>query len=239
MSRIWCGRWAQALGEEAAALGVDVLLGPGVNMKRTPLCGRNFEYFSEDPFLAGELACRADRRRAEPGRRHLAQALRGQQPGDRTFSHRAPIVDERTLREIYLPAFETAVKTAKPWTVMCAYNKLNGTYCSENHWLLVEILKEEWGFDGLVVSDWGAVHDRVAALQGGLDLEMPGPQARRTQAVVDAVRSGSLDEAVLDEAVRRILGIIFRAAETPKGGEFDAARIMRWPVTSPGKGSSC
>ena len=133
------------------------------------------------------------------------------------------VVDERTLREIYLPAFETAVKKAKPWTVMCAYNKLNGSYCSENHRLLVEILKDEWGFDGLVVSDWGAVHDRVAALQGGLDLEMPGPQARRTQAVVDAVKSGSLDEAVLDETVRRILRIIFKAAETPKGGAFDAA----------------
>ena len=102
------------------------------------------------------------------------------------------VVDERTLREIYLPAFETAVKKAKPWTVMCAYNKLNGAYCSENHRLLVEILKDEWGFDGLVVSDWGAVHDRVAALQGGLDLEMPGPQARRTQAVVDAVKAGAL-----------------------------------------------
>ncbi len=112
------------------------------------------------------------------------------------------VVDERTLREIYLPAFEIAVKKAQPWTVMCAYNKLNGVYGSENHKLLVDILKEEWGFEGLVVSDWGAVHDRVAALQGGLDLEMPGPRPRRTQAVVEAVRSGQLAEAVLDEAVR-------------------------------------
>ena len=214
-------RVGAVLGAEAAALGVDVLLGPGVNMKRDPRCGRNFEYFSEDPFLAGELAAA------------LIGGVQGQGVGT-SLKHFAAnnqeserfridaVVDERTLREIYLPAFETAVKKARPWTVMCAYNKLNGSYCSENHRLLVEILKDEWGFDGLVVSDWGAVHDRVAALQGGLDLEMPGPQARRTQAVVNAVKSGSLDEAVLDETVRRILHIIFKATETPKGGAFDA-----------------
>jgi beta-glucosidase len=132
-------------------------------------------------------------------------------------------VDERTLREIYLPAFEAAVKKARPWTVMCAYNKLNGTYCSEHRELLVDILKDEWGFEGLVVSDWGAVRDRVAALQGGVDLEMPGPRDRRVKAVVDAVRSGALDEAVLNESVRRILRVVFKAAETPKGGELDAA----------------
>jgi beta-glucosidase len=130
-------------------------------------------------------------------------------------------VDERTLNEIYLPAFETVVKKTQPWTVMCAYNKLNGTYASENHELLVDILKNQWGFEGLVVSDWGAVHDRVAALRGGLDLEMPGPQDSRVQAVVEAVRSGEMEESVLDEAVRRILTIVFKAQETPKGGEFD------------------
>ena len=130
-------------------------------------------------------------------------------------------VDERTLREIYLPAFEKAVKQAKPWTVMCSYNKVNGTFASEHHHLLTEILKNEWGFEGLVVSDWGAVRDRVAALKGGLDLEMPGPQDRRVKAVVEAVRSGELDEAVLDESVRRILGIVFKAKETPKDGTFD------------------
>ena len=130
-------------------------------------------------------------------------------------------VDERTLREIYLPAFETAVKRAQPWSVMCSYNKINGTYGSEHYELLTRILKEEWGLEGYVVSDWGAVHDRVAALKGGLDLEMPGPKARRTRAVVSAVDSGQLDEAVLDEAVRRVLRIVFKAAETPKGGSFD------------------
>ena len=130
-------------------------------------------------------------------------------------------VDERTLREIYLPAFEKAVKEAQPWTVMCSYNKVNGTFASEHHHLLTEILKDEWGFEGLVVSDWGAVRDRVAALQGGLDWEMPGPQDRRVKAVVEAVRSGELDEAILDESVRRILRIVFKAKETPKGGAFD------------------
>ncbi len=130
-------------------------------------------------------------------------------------------VDERTLREIYLPAFEKAVKQAQPWTVMCSYNKVNGTFASEHYHLLTEILKNEWGFEGLVVSDWGAVRDRVAALKGGLDLEMPGPQDRRVKAVVEAVRSGELDEAVLDDSVRRILSIVFKAKETPKNGTFD------------------
>ena len=165
-----------ALGEECVALGVDVLLGPGVNMKRSPLGGRNFEYFSEDPFLAGELAAALINGVQSQGCRHIAQTLCGQQPGVSSGSRISADMDERTLREIYLPAFETAVKKAHPWTVMCAYNKLNGAYCSEHGRLLNDILKDEWGFEGLVVSDWGAVHDRVAALKGGLDLEMPGPQ---------------------------------------------------------------
>ena len=210
----------QALGEECIALNVDVLLGPGVNMKRTPLGGRNFEYFSEDPYLAGELAASLisgiQSKGVGTSVKHYAA---NNQETQRSFISAA--VDERTLREIYLPAFEAAVKKAKPWTVMCAYNKINGIYCSEHHELLVDILKDEWGFEGLVVSDWGAVHDRVASLKGGLDLEMPGPQEQRVKAVVEAVRAGALDEAVLDEAVGRILGIVFKAAETPKGGEFD------------------
>ncbi len=212
----------QALAEEAIALGVNLLLGPGVNMKRTPLCGRNFEYFSEDPYQAGELAAA------------LVEGIQSQGVGT-SLKHFAAnnqeterfridaVVDERTLRELYLPAFERVVKRAQPWSVMCAYNKINGTYCSEHHTLLTAILKEEWGYAGMVVSDWGAVHDRVKALQGGLDLEMPGPKPRRTAAVVDAVRAGTLDAAVLDEAVRRILKIVYRGAESPTGGSFDAA----------------
>ncbi len=210
----------QALAEEAIALNVDVLLGPGTNMKRSPLGGRNFEYFSEDPFLAGEMASALIDGIQSKGVGTSLKHFAANNQETLRFAVSAE-VDERALREIYLPAFETAVKKAKPWTVMCAYNKLNGTYCSENHFLLTELLKDEWGFEGLVVSDWGAVHDRVAALAGGLDLEMPGPKDSRVQKVVQAVRSGELDAAVLDEAVRRILTIVFKAALTPKGGTFD------------------
>ncbi len=212
----------QAIAEECIALNVDVVLGPGANMKRTPLGGRNFEYYSEDPYLAGQMASSfidgVQSKGVGTSLKHFA--ANNQETQRLSISSE---VDERTLREIYLPAFETAVKKAKPWTVMCAYNKLNGTYCSENHRLLVDILKDEWGFEGFVVSDWGAVHDRVVSLKGGLDLEMPGPREQRVKAVVEAVRSGALDESVLDESVRRILGIVFKAAETPKGGSFDSA----------------
>ncbi len=213
-------KMGEALAEECIALNVDALLGPGANMKRSPLGGRNFEYFSEDPYLAGEMAASliegVQSRGVGTSLKHFAANNQEFQ----RFSINAE-VDERTLREIYLPAFEKAVRRAKPWTVMCAYNKLNGEYCSENHTLLTDILKNEWGFDGLVVSDWGAVHDRVASLKSGLDLEMPGPQERRVKAVVEAVRSGELDETVLDESVRRILNIVFKAQETPKTGTFD------------------
>lgn len=209
-----------ALADEAIALEVDILLGPGVNMKRSPLCGRNFEYFAEDPYLAGELAVALINGIQHKGVGVSLKHFAANNQESRRFTVSAE-VDERTLREIYLPAFETAVKKAKPWTVMCAYNKLNGAYCSEHHQLLVQILKNEWGFEGLVMSDWGAVRDRVKALQGGLDLEMPGPKPRRVQAVIEAVCNGTLDEAVVDEAVNRILAIADKAAATPKGGSFD------------------
>ncbi len=209
-----------ALAEECTALNVDILLGPGANMKRSPLGGRNFEYFSEDPFLAGELAASIINGIQSRGVGTSLKHFAANNQEFQRFSISAEI-DERSLREIYLTAFEKAVKQAQPWTVMCSYNKLNGTFASEHHYLLTEILKEEWGFEGLVVSDWGAVRDRVAALKGGLDFEMPGPQARRVQEVVDAVRSGELDEAVLDESVRRILRIVFKTSETPKTEKFD------------------
>ncbi len=213
----------QALAEECIALEVDVVLGPGVNMKRSPLCGRNFEYYSEDPYLAGEIASSFIKGVQSKGvgtsLKHFA--ANNQEYQRSTISAE---IDERTLREIYLPAFEAAVKKAQPWTVMCSYNKLNGTYASENHKLLTEILKEEWGFKGFVFSDWGAVHDRVESLEAGVDLEMPGPRERRVKAVVDAIRLAKLDESVLDEAVGRILNIVFKAAETKKGGSFDVER---------------
>ena len=213
-------KMGQALAEECIALNVDVLLGPGANMKRSPLGGRNFEYFSEDPYLAGELAANFIRGVQSKGVGTSLKHYAANNQEFQRFSISAE-VDERTMREIYLPAFEKAVKEAQPWTVMCSYNKVNGTFASEHHHLLTEILKEEWGFEGLVVSDWGAVRDRVAALKAGLDWEMPGPQDRRVKAVIEAVRSGELDEAVLDESVRRILNIVFKAKETPKTGKFD------------------
>ncbi len=211
----------EALADECIALHVDVVLGPGLNMKRTPLCGRNFEYFSEDPYLAGEMAASFINGVQSRG---IGTSLKHYAANNQEYQRMTinAHIDERALREIYLPAFEAAVKKAQPWTVMCSYNRINGDYGSEHHQLLTEILKDEWGFEGFVVSDWGAVHDRVAALQGGLDLEMPGPRAQRVQAVVDAVQRGELDLAVLDEAVRRILRIVFKAAETPKGAAFDA-----------------
>lgn len=209
-----------ALAEECIALNVDVLLGPGVNMKRSPLGGRNFEYFSEDPYLAGELAASLINGIQAKGVGTSLKHYAVNNQEFQRFSINAEL-DERTLREIYLPAFEKAVKQAQPWTVMCCYNKVNGVYGSENYHLLTEILKNEWGFEGLVVSDWGAVHDRVAALKGGLDWEMPGPQDRRVKAVIEAVRSGELDEAVLNESVRRILRIVFKARQTPKNDTFD------------------
>ncbi|MCB9134064.1 MAG: glycoside hydrolase family 3 C-terminal domain-containing protein [Anaerolineales bacterium] len=209
-----------ALAEECIALNVDVVLGPGANMKRSPLGGRNFEYFSEDPYLAGELAANFINGVQSKGVGTSLKHYAANNQEFQRFSISAEM-DERTLREIYLPAFEKAVKEAQPWTVMCSYNKLNGTFASEHYHLLTEILKEEWGFEGLVVSDWGAVRDRVAALKGGLDWEMPGPQDRRVKAVVEAVRSGELDEAVLNESVRRILRIVAKAKETPKTGSFD------------------
>jgi beta-glucosidase len=206
----------EALADECIALGVDVILGPGNNMKRTPLCGRNFEYYSEDPYLGGELAAGLINGVQSKG---VGTSLKHYAANNQEYQ-RLTIdaqVDERALREIYLAGFERAVKKAQPWTVMCAYNRLNGIFCSEHPWLLNDVLRDEWCFEGFVVSDWGAVHDRVASLAGGLELEMPGPRPHRVQSVIDAVQNGELDEAILDTAVERLLTIIFRAATTEKG----------------------
>ena len=212
----------RALAEEAISLGVDVILGPGVNMKRSPLCGRNFEYFSEDPYLAGALATGLIEGIQSQG---VGTSLKHYAANNQEFERLSidAVVDQRALREIYLTAFEMAVTKAKPWTVMCSYNRINGFHGSEHRQLLTDILKNEWGFEGFVVSDWGAVHNRVASLKAGLDLEMPGPKPTRVNAVIEAVRNGDLDEAVVDEAARRILTIVCRAAQTPKRGQFDVA----------------
>ncbi|HEX6757742.1 MAG TPA: glycoside hydrolase family 3 C-terminal domain-containing protein [Propionibacteriaceae bacterium] len=200
----------EALGREAKRLGISVVLGPGINIKRSPLCGRNFEYVSEDPWLSGELATAMVHGTQSQGiGTSLKHYAANNQEDDRLRV--SAEVDERSLREIYLPAFERVVKLSQPWTVMCAYNKVNGIYCSEHHWLLTEVLREEWGFEGLVVSDWGAVHDRVAALKAGLDLEMPPNLGVSDTAIVAAVRDGSLEESILDESASRVLYLVDRS----------------------------
>ncbi|MEU8660086.1 glycoside hydrolase family 3 N-terminal domain-containing protein, partial [Actinoplanes philippinensis] len=201
-------RMGEALGDECRAQDVAVLLGPGVNLKRSPLGGRNFEYFSEDPILTGVLATAWVRGLQSKGvgasLKHFA--VNSQETDRMRIS---ADVDERTLREMYLRAFHKVVTRAQPWTVMCAYNRVNGIYASEHHWLLTQVLRGEWGFEGLVVSDWGAVVDRVAAVAAGLDLTMPGPDAAGDAALVDAVAAGRLDPALLErsaELVRTLVG---------------------------------
>lgn len=205
-------RMGEALGEECRAEDVAVLLGPAVNIKRSPLCGRNFEYFSEDPYLTGKLAAAQIRgvQKWDVGTSIKHFAANNQEYHRQSCSSE---VDMRTFREIYLRGFEIAVKEAKPWTVMCAYNKINGTYASENKMLLTDILREEWGFDGCVMSDWGAVNDRVRGLSAGLDLEMPASGGYTTQQIIEAVKNGSLPMADLDKAAERILTAIFRYAD--------------------------
>jgi len=210
----------EALGEEAAALGVQVLLGPGVNIKRTPLCGRNFEYFSEDPYLAAAMAVAWIEGLQSRG---VGASLKHFALNNQEFQRNAidVEVDERALREIYLPAFEAAVTRARPWTVMAAYNRVDGELCSQHPRLLRELLVEEWGFEGVVVSDWDAVRDPVAALRAGLHLEMPGPKASHVRAIVEAVQEGRMEASTLDEAVLRVLRLADRAAATAPGRSFD------------------
>lgn len=205
----------QALAEECRDQGVSILLGPAANIKRSPLCGRNFEYYSEDPVLSSELAASIIHGIQSKGvgasLKHFA--ANNMETRRMTVDTR---VDERTLREIYLASFEGAVKKSQPWTVMCAYNKVNGDFCSENRHLLTEMLKEDWGHEGFVMSDWGAVNDRAAGLAAGLELEMPGSGGANDQKIAEAVRSGRLPEKALDDAVERILKVVFRAAEIKK-----------------------
>ncbi|OJH37916.1 glycoside hydrolase family 3 C-terminal domain-containing protein [Cystobacter ferrugineus] len=215
------GEIGAALAREAQANDVQLLLGPGNNMKRSPLGGRNFEYFSEDPFLAGHLTAA------------YIKGLQGQGVGS-TLKHFAvnnqehermvssSIVDERTLHEIYLPGFEIAVTQAQPWAIMCSYNKINGVYASENHLLLEDILRDAWGFQGYVVSDWGAVHDRVKGIMAGLNLEMPGSGDVNRKKIIEAVTAGQLPESRLDEVVAGLLAVVLLASERRRSGaRFD------------------
>ena len=208
------------LGDECQAEDVSVILGPAVNIKRSPLCGRNFEYFSEDPYLAGQLAS-AEINGIQS--KHVGASIKHFAANNQEY-HRMSVsveIDERTLREIYLSAFETVVKESNPWTVMCSYNKINGEYSSENHWLLTEVLRDEWGFDGYVMSDWGAVNDRVKGLISGLDLEMPSSNGVNDKLIEKAVREGILEESVLDTAVERILKKVFEYIDNKSETAFD------------------
>lgn len=204
-----------AIGEEAKDQGVGLVLGPGVNIKRNPLCGRNFEYFSEDPYLAGKLAAGFIRGvEAEGIGTSLKHFAANSQEKSRFNSN--SVIDERSLREIYLSAFEIAVKEGKPSTVMCAYPKLNGIHCSDNKELLDTILRKEWGFDGMVVTDWGAMNDRIEGFRAGCDLNMPGGSEYMEKAVAQAVKDGTLPEDAVNESARRVLKLVFRANETLK-----------------------
>ncbi len=205
----------QALADESIALGVDILLGPGINIKRSPLCGRNFEYFSEDPLHSGQLAAALVDSIQSKGVGTSVKHFAANNQETRRFTVDA-VVDKRTLHEIYLYGFEIVVKQTDPWTIMCAYNSVNGAFCAENSYLMTDVLREQWGYGGFVVSDWGAVRNRVEGIRAGLELEMPGPSPHRVQAVVDAVESGELDESTLDQAVQRLLRVILLAQETPK-----------------------
>lgn len=226
------GRMGQAIGDSCQHEKLGVVLGPAVNIKRSPLCGRNFEYFSEDPYLAGEMSAAyingVQSKNVGTSIKHFA--ANSQEHRRMSSSSNA---DERTLREIYFPAFEISVRKAQPWTVMCSYNRVNGVYASENPWLLTDVLRGEWGFKGYVMSDWGAVSDRVAGVAAGLDLEMPSSGGINDRKIVAAVKSGELDEKIVNQACERILEINYRyldnaRPETPWDQEADhqlSARI--------------
>ena len=203
---------AKAIGEEAVDQNVSTVLGPGTNIKRSPLCGRNFEYFSEDPYLAGQLATNYILGMKSVG---VGSSLKHFCANNQEYGRMAisSVVDERTLREIYLPAFEAAVKNAQPQQIMCSYNRLNGVFLSENKRLLSDILRDEWGFEGLVVSDWGAVNERVDGVKAGLDLQMPGSGGIHDYLIVKAVQDGDLSEEDVDKCVVRVLDYIFDCIE--------------------------
>ena len=203
----------KAISEEAKEQGVGLVLGPGANLKRNPLCGRNFEYFSEDPYLAGKLAAGFIRGAEEQG---ISTSLKhfAVNSQEKSRFNSDSVLDERTLQELYLTAFEIVVKEGKPSTVMCAYPKLNGVHCSDNKTLLTDILRTEWGFGGMVITDWGAMNDRIEGFRAGCDLNMPGGSDYMEKDVWQAVKNGTLPERCVDDSARRVLKLVFHAAET-------------------------
>jgi len=217
-------RLGSALGREAVAQGIDVVLGPGVNIKRSPLCGRNFEYYSEDPLISGVLgaAYSAALQGEGPSVAVKHFAANNQETNRQTISSD---VDERTLREIYLSAFERVVREARPRTVMASYNKINGVHTWANRWLLTQVLREEWGFDGIVMSDWSSVTDAAAALQAGLDLEMPAEPGRVTE-LRTALDTGALDPAAVDAAVGRLAALATTTRREPVAIDEEAQHML-------------
>jgi beta-glucosidase len=209
------GTIARAIAREAVANGVGLLLGPGLNIKRNPLCGRNFEYFAEDPLLAGRLAAAFVRAAEDSGIATCLKHFACNNQEYKRFSSDS-ILDERTLREIYLAGFEIAVKEGRPSTVMCAYNKINGVYCSDSKRLLTDILRTEWGFDGAVITDWGAMHDRILGFKAGCDLSMPGGSDYMEAECVRAVADGSLAESAINRSADRILRLIEKTSMTDR-----------------------
>ena len=222
----------ETIGNECQAEDLGVVLGPAVNIKRSPLCGRNFEYYSEDPLLASEMATAVIKGiQSKNVGTSIKHYLANNQEYRRITS--SSEVDERTLREIYLAAFEGAVVKAKPWTVMCAYNQINGTYACENKTYLTDILRDEWNFDGYVMSDWGAVNERVPSLTAGLELEMPSSGGKNDSLIVEAVNNGTLDEKILDQACERILNIVYRFTENKDQSvvwDKDADHELSWKI---------
>lgn len=211
----------RAIGEEAVGYGVDVVLGPGCNIKRNPLCGRNFEYISEDPYIAGKMAAAFIRGQQSAG---VSSSVKHFAVNNQEYKRQNgdSQVDERALREIYLTPFETAVKEGKPGTVMCSYNKINGVHASDNKWLLTDVLRGEWGFDGMVITDWGALSDRIKGYKAGCDLNMPGGSKYMEKETFKAVRDGTLSESDIDSSAGRIIRLAFHSAKMQKRGGFDA-----------------
>jgi beta-glucosidase len=221
----------QTLGKECQRENVSMLLGPGLNMKRSPVCGRNFEYYSEDPYLAGKMAAAYVQGIQSEGVAACPKHFAANNQEYRRMSGNS-IVDERTLHEIYLTAFEIMVKDSRPKSIMCAYNQLNGTYLSENKYMLTDVLRDRWGFDGFVVTDWSAGKGPVEGVNAGLDLVMPGPRKDHEEIIIKAVESGELDEAKVDEAVTNILNAFNWTLENKKnlGPSTEATRSQDYAV---------
>ena len=212
----------QAMGRECRAEEVGVILGPAANIKRSPLCGRNFEYFSEDPLVTGESAAGLiEGIQSQNVGACMKHYLANNQEKARLVSN--SVVDGRALREIYLAGFEKAVKEAQPWTLMCSYNQINGAYASDHKELMTDVPRGQWGFEGAIMTDWGAMNDRVEAIQAGLDLEMPGPCDGNDEKIVQAVREGRLDEKLVDACAARMVELALRVAQNTKTAYDQAA----------------